>query len=324
MVYQPEMLPGTEHLHRKDDQIDQRDRERPTVLVSASQEVAFVFGIAISQLLYEYFMGGFTVLAPSMIKRLDYSPDTITWPVSIFGLAIAAFIIPCGRLVDIYGGYTLYIVGTAWMCISSLAAGFSQNGITLNVCRAMQGLGAAAYLPAGLHLMGRTYKPGRRKNITFSIYGAMAPLGFSFGAIVAALAPQIATWSWFFWIGACVDCVAVIIAYFASPTAISARSTTAGGMDWIGSISSAGGLALTLFAVLHSNCAPSGWCSPSVYLPLLFGLVLLVLFFYIEGWVAEHPLLPFSIFKIENIRPLAFTVLFNYGTIAIYLLYITL
>ena len=283
-----------------------------------------MFGIAISQLLCEYFTGGFTVLAPSLIKRLDYSSETITWPVSIFGLTVAAFIVPCGRLIDTYGGFQLYPTGTAWMCASSLAAGFSPNRITLNACRALQSLGAAIYLPAGLDLMGRTYKPGRRKNIAFSIYGAMAPLDFSLGAFVAALTPAIATWSWFFWIGAYIACVAVIIAYLATPTAISACSTTASGTDWIGSISSAGGLTLTVFSVLHSNCAPHGWRNPAVYLLLLFGPLLLVLFFYIEGWVAEHPLLPFANLKIENIRPLALTLLFSYGTIAIYLLYITL
>ena len=167
MVHQPEL-----------DEIEQRRRQRPAELVSTIQEVAFVFSIAISQLLCEYFMGGFAVLAPSLIKRLDYSSETITWPVSIFGLTVAAFIIPCGRLVDMYSGFQLYTTGTAWMCASSLAAGFSPNGLTLNACRALQGLGAAVYLPAGLDLMGRTYKPGRRKNIAFSIYGAMAHWAF--------------------------------------------------------------------------------------------------------------------------------------------------
>ncbi|KAM0714691.1 hypothetical protein Q7P37_009708 [Cladosporium fusiforme] len=46
--------------------------------------------------------------------------------------------------------------------------------------------------------------------------------------------------------------------------------------------------------------------------------------FYIEGWAAEHPLLPFPVLKADYVRPLLVGLLFNYGTIGIYMLYATL
>jgi len=43
--------------------------------------------------------------------------------------------------------------------------------------------------------------------------------------------------------------------------------------------------------------------------------------FYIEGWVAKHPLLPADLFTIRYVTPLLFALLFFYGTLGIVLLY---
>lgn len=50
-------------------------------------------------------------------------------------------------------------------------------------------------------LLGSIYRPGPRKNLIFSIYGAMAPLGFFIGIFVAGISGQYIGWRWYFWIG---------------------------------------------------------------------------------------------------------------------------
>jgi MFS family permease len=82
-----------------------------------------------------------------------------------------------------YGGYPVYLFGLVWFCIWSLIAGFSTNELMLDISRAIQGLGPAAFLPSGVLLMGNVYRPGPRKNIVFSLYGGSAPLGFFFGGL---------------------------------------------------------------------------------------------------------------------------------------------
>jgi MFS family permease len=86
-------------------------------------------------------------------------------------LVTSAFLLPFGRLADIYGGYPVYMFGLIWFCVWSLVAGFSTNGLMLNWCRALQGLGPAAFLPSGVMLIGSIYRPGPRKNMIFSLYG---------------------------------------------------------------------------------------------------------------------------------------------------------
>lgn len=75
------------------------------------------------------------------MSELGIGQGSATWPASAFSLSLAAFLLIFGRLGDMYGGYPVYIGGLAWLTIWSLVAGFSNNELMLNFCRALQGLG---------------------------------------------------------------------------------------------------------------------------------------------------------------------------------------
>jgi len=95
-----------------------------------------------------------------------------------------------------YGGYPVYLSGLAWFALWSLIAGFSQSNLMLIFCRALQGLGPAAFLPSGLMLISSTYRPGPRKNLVFSIYGGAAPLGFFTGIFAGGLTGSFLSFGW--------------------------------------------------------------------------------------------------------------------------------
>ena len=125
-------------------------------------------------------MSGFNVILPTLIKDLSIPQASAVWPASAFALVAAAFFLPFGRLADMYGGYPVYLGGLAWFAIWSLIAGFSRNSLMLDFCRALQGLGPAAFLPSGVMLLGSVYRPGPRKNLVFSLYGGKSPFWCSF------------------------------------------------------------------------------------------------------------------------------------------------
>ena len=130
-------------------------------------------------------MSGFNIILPTLVESLDIAPASQTWPASAFSLVVACFLLPSGRLSDMFGGYPVYCLGMLWLTIWSIIAGFSTNEIMMDLCRALQGFGPAAYLPSSLMLLGSIYRPGPRKNFVFSLYGACAPLGFFFGIFFA-------------------------------------------------------------------------------------------------------------------------------------------
>ncbi|GIZ40527.1 hypothetical protein CKM354_000386100 [Cercospora kikuchii] len=313
---------GDELDHDELARIETLGRQRPEQLTSIWQEIGFVFSITVSQALNEYMVSGFTILLPTVARELSIDPTSQTWPASVFSLVVASFLLPFGRIGDMYGGYPVYIGGCVWYCIWALIAGFAQNEVMLNVCRAIQGLGPAAYLPAGLQLLGSMYRPGPRKNLVFAIYGAMAAIGFFIGLFFAGVAGEYATWRWYFWIGTMLGAIVVVASLFCIPNDMEAHKLSNVKMDWLGSFFTIAGLVLVVFAITSSS--HGGWTAPYILVTFLLGLASLAIAFWVEGWVAAQPLLPFEIFTKKHVRPFMLGLLFSYGTCGIYLLYATL
>jgi MFS family permease len=320
MDHDPAIMEGESEKAR----IERLGRQRPEKFGSAWQEVGFIFSVTMSQLLTEYFVSGFVVLVPTVTQALDIPATSATWPASAFSLVVSSFLIPFGRLADIYGGFPVYLAGIAWTALWALIGGFSQNELMLDFCRAIQGLGPAAYLPASLNLLGCYYRPGPRKNLVFSVYGSMAPLGFFIGIFFAGVAGQYAGWRWYFFIGAILTALTTVVAYLTIPSDYQERKNNGVKMDWLGSATVVCGLILVVFAITQSSHASNGWATPYIPVTLILGVLILGGAFYIEGWVAEQPLLPFEVFRIKYMRPFILGLLFAYGTLGIFLLYATL
>lgn len=222
-----------------------------------------------------------------------------------------------------YGGYIVYLAGVVWLTIWSIIAGFAQNELMIDFCRALQGLGPAAYLPSSVMLLGSVYRPGPRKNIVFSIYGAAAPLGFYIGIFFAGLSAQYTSWGVYFWIGAGLSFTTVVAAYFCIPSDREKRKELETKMDWCGTVLISTGLILVVFAITDSSHAPQGWATPYIYALLVVGLLLLAAAVYVEGWVATWPLLPFDLFEVKYMKPLVLALFFSYGSLGVFLLYST-
>ncbi|KZF25302.1 MFS general substrate transporter [Xylona heveae TC161] len=314
------VIPGFESERAR---IERLGRERPPQFHSLLAEIGFCFSISMSQVLAEYFVSGFNVVLPSIVTKLNIPSESSTWPASAFSLVISSFLLGFGRLADMHGGYPAYVLGFAWMTVWSVIAGFSQNALMLNFCRALQGLGPASFLVSGLMLLGSIYRPGPRKNVVFSIYGACAPLGFFAGIFFAGLCGQYLTWRWYFWIGACLCAITTVAAYFAIPSDVAERRALGIKMDWYGAILIFAGLVLVVFAITDSSHAPRGWATPYIFVTFVVGALLLAVAVYVEGWVAEHPLVPPDLFRIPYMKPLAVTLFLMYGCLGVYLFYAT-
>ncbi len=220
-----------------------------------------------------------------------------------------------------YGGYILFTFGLTWFFIWSLVGGFSQNYITLILCRALQGIGAAAFLPSAITLLGKIYRPGPRKNLIFGLYGACSPLGFFSGIFFGGLSGQTLPWHWYFWIGAGVIFLIAVIAFLCVPSDRQPLRSPKATMDWLGTGTIVPGLILVVFALTDSSHAPEGWKTPYILATFLCGTALLCAAVYIEGWVATNPLLPFDVFQVKYMTPLLISLFFSYGVFGMYLFY---
>ncbi|KAJ6172499.1 hypothetical protein N7470_001566 [Penicillium chermesinum] len=208
------------------------------------------------------------------------------------------------RSLDRYvRAYAIYVAGAIWLTISSILCGVSQTWLMLIICRALQGLALAALLPSGITILGSTYRPGPRKNLVFSVYGACAALGFFAGFFFSGVCSEFTTWRWYFFVGAILSAITAVSSIFSIPRDYSEKRSWGIRMDWIG-------LGLSV-PVLHSSC----------FLSQKARLRLKGIFTYVEGWVISNPLLHGDIFRVKYMTPLTIALLCLYGSLGIFLLY---
>ncbi|KAI8964924.1 membrane transporter [Daldinia sp. FL1419] len=294
-------------------------RSRPDIFANGCVEAGFCISVLGSMMMAEFLISGFSVLLPVLIEDTGIDPNQRTWPITIFSLVTGSLLLPFGRLVDMFGGYPIYLGGLSWLTLWAIVGGFSRTLPMVLATRALQGVGAAAFLPAGTTLLGTTYRPGPRKNTIFSLYGGCAPLGFFSGIIVAGLTSEFLYWGWFFWVASILLAFLCMMTFFCVPHEWKRGDWTS--MDWWGCITSACSLSLLTYAITDASHVQDHWASPQIIVTFILGLIALAAFIYIEGWVADSPLLPFGLFSIKYIGPLFLALFMACGCFGIYLFY---
>lgn len=225
------------------------------------------------------------------------NPGQTSWFAASYSLTTGTFILISGRLGDIIGHKRVFCFGFLWLGVWSGFTGFSAyvgRQVFFDVCRAMQGIGGAMLAPNALALLGRAYAPGIKKNLVFSLFGAMAPWGFVVGALFGSLYSQLAWWPWTFWTYGVAAFALSAFALLVVPKQLAKEAQFAGqthrpGFDWTGSIIGVAGL--VLINVAWNNGPLYGWGTPHVYFILIIGLLCMVAFVWVEQR-ALSPLLP--------------------------------
>lgn len=280
--------------------------KRPESLL---HEACFLFVVSMAQFLAQTGLAISVIPAHIIGKSWENVQDgQLSWFAAAYSLTSGTLILVAGRLGDLYGHRRLFVIGFLWYGLWSLLAGFGVYATTPTffiVCRAFQGIGTGLVLPNAVAILGRTYPPGRRKELVFSLFGATAPAGFNIAGVFIALLAERAWWPWSYWIMA-VYCWALAVAgFFVIPRSLdppagsSSDLRTGRRFDFIDKIDLPGaffGITGLLFINFSWNQAPIvGWQDPYTYTLLIIGFLSLGVFAFVER-KAKFPLLPTSIF----------------------------
>ncbi|KAG6040800.1 hypothetical protein E4U41_007017 [Claviceps citrina] len=298
--------------------------------LSLPREALFVAVICMAQFCTQAAYLGTLVLLGTIGESFHVtSAPRLAWLVAGYSLTVATFILFSGRLGDVFGYKRMLIGGLAWFSLWSLVAGLSvfSNYKLAVLSRVLQGIGPAICLPNALAILGAAYPQGHRKAMVFALFGAVAPIGGVFGGIFAALF-TLAWWPWALWAMAIWLAVLALAARYAIPDLPSGTKAPLPPQrwrDWIETLDLPGAVvgvvALVLFNFAWTQAPIDGWGTPTILVPLVLGLLMMLAFGYIEFRVSPKPLLPFSAVNADVAFVLA-AVACGWATFGIWTLYL--
>ena len=127
------------------------------------------------------FMGSsINIALPKIGREFEMDAVLLGWVATAYLIAAAMFLVPFGRIADIYGRKKIFTLGILLFSIASLLSGLSTSAYMLIAFRVLQGIGGAMIFGTGVAILTSVFPVGERGRV-LGINVAAVYIGLSIG-----------------------------------------------------------------------------------------------------------------------------------------------
>ena len=249
---------------------------------------AFLSGVAIRI---------FAISLPTLANNLGTDIIGISWAVIAYSLSTAGLSLVFGRIGDLYGGQTVFVLGLVVFTVASFLCGLSRNVSELIFFRLLQGIGAAMTQSQGRALAMEAV-PKNRAGKAQGWVTAAYQIGFLLGPSLGGLIIEYIHWRGIFFFLVPIGGVGTFLTWMdrkrAAVRAALPEAAASLSIDYLGAALLVG-TTMLLIAVLDPRVMaifPSEW--GGMFLLSFFGLFI---GFLLREGTATSPILNLSLFK---------------------------
>ncbi len=228
---------------------------------------------------------------PTIQRELGSSLTGLQWIVDAFTLVLAAFMLTGGTLGDLYGRKRAFIGGLITFTAASLLCALSPSIELLIAGRAIQGLGAAAMMPATLSILTNTFSDPKERAQAIGIWAGVSGIALAVGPALGGVMVDAWGWQSIFYLNVPIGVVAMVIA---ARLVRESKNPEGRSLDIPGQILGIVGLGALTFAFIEAN--NYGWRSAVIVTLFAVAAVTLVAFGLWEAR-AKSPMLQLKFFK---------------------------
>lgn len=219
----------------------------------------------------------------------------LSWVLNAYTIAIAALLVPAGKLADRTGHKRVFLAGSVVFTAASVACALAPTAPALVVFRVLQAAGGAALIPSSFALVLRAF-PRERIPFAVAVWGGSGAVMAALGPTLGAALVEWASWRWAFLANLPVGIVTVglglgVLRESRDP---STQVPAVLGIALIGAV----GALLSLAAVQSDQW---GWADGRTVGALVGGAVLLGAFVLHQRRTAR-PVLDLQLFALRNFR----------------------
>ncbi|HMF46895.1 MAG TPA: MFS transporter [Candidatus Udaeobacter sp.] len=230
------------------------------------------------------------VALPALQTNLNATAADVQWVIESYALLLSALLLVGGSLGDHYGRRRVFVLGVAIFAVASGLCGFAGNIHQLIAARAVQGFGAALLVPGSLAIISNSFSEQERGR-AIGVWSAFSAITTGIGPVLGGWLIEHVSWRAVFFINLPLA-FAVVLISLRHVAENSDKETSR--IDWLGAVLAALGLGAVVYGLIESPQV--GFNDRSVIVALAAGIILLILFLFVESHVSQ-PMLPLTLFR---------------------------
>jgi len=180
---------------------------------SAPNKRFALFVTTLAAFLSPFGISSVNIALPSIGKEFQMDAIFLSWVVTAYVLASAVFLVPFGRVADIYGRKRIFTYGVVTFGLASVGCAFSNSAVMLICFRMMQGIGAAAIYCIGAAILTSVF-PSNQLGKVLGINVAAVYLGYSFGPFWGGFLTQHFGWRSIFLINILLGLIIIFLIFW--------------------------------------------------------------------------------------------------------------
>lgn len=174
---------------------------------------AVLFATTLGSFITPFMSSSINVALPPMAKEFAMDVIIMNWVTMSFLLTAAAFLLPFGRVADIYGRKKIFSYGLIVYTVFSFLSATSTSPILIILYRAFQGTGGAMIFATAAAILSTVFPFGERGKV-LGINAASIYLGLSLGPSLGGLMTQNLGWRSLFLLNALIALITILIVFW--------------------------------------------------------------------------------------------------------------
>ena len=227
---------------------------------------------------------------PTIVQDLG-GAEHLSWVVTAYMLASTVTTILWGKLGDLFGRKSLFIVCIVIFLLGSALAGTSETMAQLVAWRAVQGAGGGGLMVLSQAIIGDVVPPRERGRYQ-GAFGAVFGVASVAGPLLGGFFVDNLSWRWVFYVNLPLGAIALVVVVAVLPRI---RPDRAARVDYAG-VLLLGTVATAIVLVTSLGGSTWPWNSVEVWGAVVIGLAALVGFVVVERRAPE-PILPLRLFS---------------------------
>lgn len=203
-------------------------------------------------------------------------------------LTLSSFILVGGSYADRFGRRRVFMIGTAWFTLASIACALAPTVPVLIAARLLQGVGAALVTPGSLAIIEATFRPSDRSR-AIGAWAGLSAVGAAAGPLLGGLLVDAGSWRAVFALNVPIGVAVLLVAVRHVPE--SRDPDAAPGLDLLGAFLAVVGLGGLTYALIDPGHG-GAWRSAA----LGIGAVVALAAFVVRERRTASPMVPMSLF----------------------------